>query len=100
EVEAAIGGLGRNKSPGSDGITADFYISFRDLLAPVLLSLYQSMEEQRLTPGTLMLGLVSLVYKQRGDRSCLKNYRPISLLNTDYKILAKILANRLKNVIT
>uniref|UniRef100_A0A3B5AVD6 Reverse transcriptase domain-containing protein n=1 Tax=Stegastes partitus TaxID=144197 RepID=A0A3B5AVD6_9TELE len=58
-VEESIGSRGRNKSPGSDGIMADFYICFRDVLAPVLLALYRSMEEQRCTATTLTLGLVS-----------------------------------------
>ena len=44
-------------------------------------------------------GILSLIYKKKGDRRVLKNYRPISLLQVDYKILARIMANRFKKVL-
>lgn len=44
------------------------------------------------------MGLMKLIYKRKGERVDLNNYRPITMLNTDLKILAKILANRLKEV--
>lgn len=43
-------------------------------------------------------GLITLLYK-KGDRTDLKNWRPISLLNCDYKILAKMISLRLANVL-
>ncbi len=44
------------------------------------------------------LGLMKIIYKRKGDKTELKNFRPITMLNTDFKILAKVLANRLRNV--
>jgi hypothetical protein len=38
-------------------------------------------------------GVISLIYKKKGDRRCIRNYRPIYLLQVDYKILARIMAN-------
>ena len=47
---------------------------------------------------SMMIGIVSIIYK-KGDRDSLENYRPLSMLNNDYKILARVLANRIKGVI-
>lgn len=99
EVESAIDGLNNNKSPGTDGLTGEFYKAFKNELAPVLLRVLNEMQATKSTPKSFTLGVVTLVYKCKGQSDNLDNYRPISLLNTDYKILAKILANRLKNVI-
>lgn len=44
------------------------------------------------------LGLMKIIYKRKGDKTELKNFRPITMLNTDFNILAKVLANRLRNV--
>lgn len=57
------------------------------------------MDEKQVMPKTMAAGVLSILFKNKGSRLHLENYRPISLLNTDYKILAKILANRLKKVI-
>ena len=99
EIEAAMNNLNKNKSPGTDGLSGEFYEAFKDSLAPILFRIYNNMQSRNCTPETLTLGLITIIYKNRGDRSLLENYRPISLLNTDYKILAKVLANRLKSVI-
>lgn len=47
---------------------------------------------------SLTEGVITVFYKKRGDKTDLDNYRPISLLNSDSKIIAKILANRLRAV--
>ena len=46
------------------------------------------------------LGILTLIYKNKGNIEKLKNWRPITLLNIDYKILTKILTNRLKLIDT
>jgi len=87
-----------NKSPGSDGLTHDFYKTFVKILAPIMLRLYIRMEEKREVPDSMGLGVITVLYKNKGSPFSLKNYRPLSLLNSDYKILTKILANRIKEV--
>lgn len=96
EIKSAIDQLNNNRSPGADGLTAEFYKAFKDLLAPLLLDLYQGIQSQQETPRNFAKGIITLIYKNKGNKNEIRNYRPISLLNTDYKILTKILANRLK----
>ena len=98
EVLVALKGMSRNKSPGSDGLPAEFYLKFWDVLGSdlteVLNEAYRS--------GSLSLsqrsGLISLIYK-KGDRLNCKNWRPITLLNVDYKLCARALAGRLLKVL-
>ena len=98
EIEKAINGLGRNKSPGIDGIIGEFYIEFKEELAPVLEKLFRDIEEKGEMLHSITTGLVSIIYK-KGSRDKLENYRPLTVLNGDYKVLAKVLANRIKEVI-
>ncbi|KAK2875114.1 hypothetical protein Q8A73_024325 [Channa argus] len=87
----------RNK--GSDGLSAEFYQHFSHLLAPVLCRLFLAIQEEGRCAESFLRGVITLVYKNKGEKSDLANYRPISLLNTDYKILTKVLGFRLKGVI-
>ena len=99
EVKGAINSLQPNKSPGSDGLTGEFYKVFADVLAPILLRVYKQMEEEQLVSKSMSTGVLTILYKNRGSNMKLENYRPISLLNNDYKIIAKVLANRIKSVL-
>ncbi|KAK2877221.1 hypothetical protein Q8A73_021684, partial [Channa argus] len=99
EVQEAIADLNVSKSPGVDGLSAEFYKCFSYLLAPILCRLFAVMQEEKRCAASFLRGVITLVFKNKGARDDLANYRPISLLNTDYKILAKLLASRLKRVI-
>ena len=90
--------LKSNKAPGLDGLCSEFYIAFWDQIGHILVDVFnESFENEQLTQSQ-NLSVMSLLYKD-GDRTNISNYRPISLSNTDYKILAFILANRLQSVI-
>ena len=94
----AIKNMKTNKSPGSDGIPAEFYASFwTDIKHLLLGSLNAAYQKGELSP-TQKRGILNLIFK-KNDKTLLSNWRPITLLNTDYKILAHVLANRLKKVI-
>ena len=99
EVKAAIKSLSTGKSPGSDGLTSEFYKCFSEVLSPILLKVYREMERKGQVSEDMSTGLITLLYKKKGNQMHLGNYRGISLLNTDYKILAKVLANRIKSVV-
>ena len=98
EIEAAIDGMGRNKSPGLDGLTAEFYVEFKGILVPILQKLFKCFEERDELPDGLSTGVISILFK-KGSRDKLGNYRPLSMLNNDYNILARVLSNRSKRVI-
>lgn len=68
EVEQAINGLNRNKSPGSDGLPSEFYVAFKEQIAPLLLQLFNSIELRQITPASLTKGIITLVFKNKGDR--------------------------------
>ncbi|KAJ1142422.1 hypothetical protein NDU88_008747 [Pleurodeles waltl] len=68
----------------------------RTYMGPDLLELYEEMEQEGVMPHTLREGMIVLLYKHKGERCDFKNWRPISFLNVDYKILAKTMVNRLK----
>lgn len=98
EIRSAIQQLKSNKSPGTDGLTSEFY-TFPDKLAPFLHGVFtESIHNQILSP-TLYQGLLTLFPKPDKDPFCIDNWRPICRLNNNYKILAGIFAKRLKAVL-
>jgi hypothetical protein len=99
EIGTALKDLKNGKSPGSDGFTTDFYKFFW----PVIKTSVMDSLNYANTSGALSIdqrrGIINLIPKKYKDPRMLKNWRPISLLNTDYKIITKLLANRIKKVL-
>jgi hypothetical protein len=99
ETGAALKDLQNGKSPGSDGFTPDFYKFFwPDIGEVVFASIIYASTNKHLSIDQKR-GVINLIPKKDKDPRLLKNWRPISLLNTDYKIITKILANRIKKVL-
>lgn len=98
EIERAINQLNKKKSPGIDGLGTEFYICFKEVLVKILKEVFKDTFEKEEINERTRMGLMKLIYKRKGEKVDLKNYRPITMLNTDLKILAKVLANRLKEV--
>ncbi len=87
-----------NKSPGIDGLPVEFYKTFWYLIGDLLVDSYNEAFEKGRLSDSQNRSILSLIFK-KGDRFLLKNYRPISLSTTDYKIIAFVLANRLHKVL-
>ena len=100
ELSNALKSLNLNRSPGLDGLTVEFYLHFWDVLAPLLLHVANDCFLCGYLPDSMTGSVTRLIFKKRGDRKCLKNWRPISLLNVDYKIFSKVITSRLSKVIS
>ena len=98
EISQAVKSLKKDKSPGSDGLTAEFYQTFWPQIQEILFQYFLACFDKYELGPSAKLSILSLIYK-KSDRSLISNYRPISLTNIDYKILAAVLANRLQSVI-
>ena len=99
ELGKSLKALPNNKSPGSDGLTTEFYKFFwPDIKRYVFDSFQYAFTTGRLSRDQRR-AVLTLLPKQNKDPRHLKNWRPLSVLNTDYKILTKTLADRLQKVL-
>uniref|UniRef100_A0A803TII6 Reverse transcriptase domain-containing protein n=1 Tax=Anolis carolinensis TaxID=28377 RepID=A0A803TII6_ANOCA len=100
ELYKAIKKLDPSKAPGPDGFTAGYYKTFEQELSPMLLKIMNQAMQNEIIPNTWKEAIITLIHKEKSDPQDIKNYRPISLLNTDYKLFTNILAERLKTFLT
>ena len=98
EATEALRRANRNKSPGADGLSVEFYSPFWDSLGEVLVAVFNQGLQNGELPNSMKASITRLVHK-KDDKRNLKNWRPISLLNVDYKICSKAVSIRLAKVL-
>jgi exonuclease III len=94
EIRMALRQLKNNKAPGEDGITAELLKAGGKPVLKALQKLFNSVILEGKTPKAWHRGVVVLFFK-KGDKTLLKNYRPISLLSHVYKLFSRVITNRL-----
>ncbi|CAM2111563.1 unnamed protein product [Caretta caretta] len=97
EFLEALHRMPTNKSPGMDGLTVEFYRTLWDILGPDLVTIWAESLQSGVLPLSCRRAVLALLPK-KGDLRNLRNWRPISLLSTDYKIVAKAISLRLGSV--
>ena len=97
EIGKALSHFKNGKTPGCDGLTAEFYKMFWQHLRDMLKLYYDQCFVEQELGWSARRGVLSLIPKRNKDMLYIYNWRPITLLNLDYKILSKVLALRLQN---
>ncbi len=95
ELTAAVTSSSNSKTPGLDGLPFEFYKTFWETIGQDLLDVINYAIENNDLPISCKRSVITLIPK-KGDLGLIKNWRPVSLLCSDYKLLTKVLSNRLK----
>ncbi|GBG78930.1 hypothetical protein CBR_g28646 [Chara braunii] len=91
ELKQTLKVMATGKCPGRDGLTLEFFWACWEALGPTLVKVYNEVLLEGKLGGWVTHGVISVLFK-KGDKSNIRNYRPISILNVSYKLLAKTLA--------
>ena len=100
ECLQALKKMESDKTPGTDGLPAEFYKFFWKDISSFLIPALNYAFDSGCLSVTQRQGVIKLIPKKDAELYFIKNWRPITLLNTDYKIAAKSIANRIKLVQT
>ncbi|XDV29606.1 hypothetical protein PO909_032701 [Leuciscus waleckii] len=96
EINQALHSMKIGKSPGIDGLSVEFYLHFWEFIKLPLFHMYKECISQGEMTSTMKQGVISLIPKSSKDPLLIDNWRPITLLTLDYKMLASVYAKRLR----
>ena len=88
-----------NKAPGNDGIPIEFYKKLWPLISEPFVKCVNECFEKGEMSCSQKRAVITLIEKKGKDCTFLENWRPISLVNVDAKIMSKVIASRIKNVL-
>lgn len=100
EYKQALESLSNNKAPGLDGYPPEYYKHFCSTISPLFLRMTAEIKNTSFIPPHMNTALISVLFKPNKDPTLCSSYHPLSLLNTDLKIISKALATRLESVIS
>ena len=98
ELWDSLKNMKNNKTPGNDGLTKEFYIKLWDTIGGDLVEVINNCFLEGELTTSQKDAEIKLLYK-KGDKRLLKNWRPVSLLNVDYKILSSTISRRLTEIL-
>ena len=98
ELTAAVKSLKQNKCCGNDGLPAEFYQFFWSKFGHIYHDTLKYAKQMGVLHLAARRGVITLIPKKNKGIWFIKNLHPLMMLNTDYKILAKVLASRMKSV--
>ena len=99
ELYISLRSMQNNKSPGNDGLIKEFFVTFWEDIKDSFLNSCLTAKLKKELSTYQRQAVIKLIQKKDKDKRFIKNWRPISLLNVDYKIISKALASRLKKVL-
>ena len=99
ELLQALKSMENNKSPGNDGLSKEFYETFWNDIKTIFLSSVKKAYETDELSSSQRQAVIKPIEKKGRDKRFIKNWRPISLLNVDTKLISKALSERTKNVL-
>ena len=99
DLEYALKSMKLGKSPGVDGLTVAFYHRFWPVIGNLVFNSIMHAQKEGHFTIQQRRGILKLLPKPRWDPHYIKNLRPITLVNVDYKLFTKVLGDRIKNVL-
>ena len=100
ECYEALRSMSDGKTPGDDGISVEVWRIIFPLIGNNYVQMINNVKKKGCFPPEFLRALLSLLKKTKTADGCMKNYRPLSLMNIDYKILSKVLSIRIRKVLS